>query len=165
MRKRKTLLLLVCFMTFIIFTGCLDKMPKVTVKAENLDLTEEDFNELSKETQLLDGDSKWGFVRLTFDVYIENIKRDDNNKVKVLNLNKFNTEDKTRLIYVKEIENNDIESNHLFSGKYYLDLRGLSREEIVNLYKELEFSINYVVNGNLLESIYKLDDDFNLNLQ
>ena len=165
MRKRKTLLVLVCFMIIIIFTGCLDKMPRIRVKAENLDLTEEDFNELSKEAKLLDGDMKEDFVRLTFDVYIENIKRDDNNKVKVLNLNKFNTEEKTRIIYMKEIENNDSDPNHLFSGKYYLDLRGLSREEIVKLYKELELSVNYVVNGNLSEEIYKFDDNFNLNSQ
>lgn len=49
MRKRKALLVLVCFMTFIIFIACLDKMPTVTVKTENLDLTEEDFNELTKK--------------------------------------------------------------------------------------------------------------------
>lgn len=41
--------------------------------------------------------------------------------------------------------------------------RGLSREEIVKLYKELELSVNYDVNGNLSEEIYKFDDDFNLN--
>ena len=163
MKRRKTLLVLVCFMIIFIFTGCLDKLPKITVKAENLDLTEEDFNELRKETELLDGDSKEDFVRLTFDVYIENIESNDNNKVKVLNLNKFNTDGKVRLIYIKEIEKDDSDPKHLFSGKYYLDLRGLSREEIVKLYKELEISVNYVVNGNLSEEIYKFDDNFNLN--
>ena len=86
MKRRKTLLVLVCFMIIFIFTGCLDKLPKITVKAENLDLTEEDFNELSKEVKLLDGDVKEDFVRWTFDVYIENIESNDNNKVKVLNL-------------------------------------------------------------------------------
>ena len=54
-------------------------MPRIRVKAENLDLTDEDFNELSKEVKLLDGDVKEDFVRLTLDVYIENIKRDDDN--------------------------------------------------------------------------------------
>ena len=165
MKRRKTLLVLVCFMIIFIFTGCLDKLPKITVKAENLDLTEEDFNELSKEVKLLDGDVKEDFVRLTFDVYIENIKRDDKNTVEVLNLDKFNTEDKTRLIYMKKIENDKSNPNHLFSGKYYLDLRGLSREEIVNLYKELELSIYNVVNGKLSESVYKFDDNFNFNSQ
>ncbi len=163
MRKRRGIVVLVFFMTFIILTGCLDKMPRRTFKAENLDLTEEDFIELKKEVQLLDGDVKEDFVLFTFDVSIENIKRDDNNKVKVLNLNKFNTKDKIRLVYAKEIEDNGSESSYTFSGKYYLDLRGLSREEIVSLYKELDFIINYVVNGKLSESVYKFDDNFNLN--
>ena len=140
-------------------------MPRIRVKAENLDLTDEDFNELSKEVKLLDGDVKEDFVRLTLDVYIENIKRDDDNKVKILNLNKFNLENKTRLIYMKEIENDDNDPNHIFSGKYYLDLRGLSREEIVKLYKELEISVSYNVNGNLSEEVYKFDDNFNLRSQ
>jgi len=37
MRKRGALLVLVCFTTCIILTGCLDKMPRVTFKAENLE--------------------------------------------------------------------------------------------------------------------------------
>ena len=43
MKRRKSLVVLVCFMIIFIFTGCLDKLPKITVKAENLDLTEEGF--------------------------------------------------------------------------------------------------------------------------
>mgnify|MGYP006354447593 FL=1 len=46
-------------------------MPRVAVKTKNLDLTEEDFNGLKKETQLLEGAIKEDFVLFSVDVYIE----------------------------------------------------------------------------------------------
>lgn len=136
-------------------------MPTVTIKTDFNDLTEKDFKVLFSSIENLSGDLKEDFCMLNVEGKIENFNINKDSKVIVTNLEKFNDNEKVRLTLINEYYEIDANDDGVFTGDYYFDLRGLEKEEILNIFSEVEIKVNYYIKDILQEDVYKVIDNNN----
>lgn len=156
------IIMLICL---FVFGGCKQNKPEITTAITLSNITEEEYNKFESSSKP-EGATINDLKKLYIDIKIINSKKATERKITIPNLFIINNIDRVRAIGGGTGEQNNIGTEATAASMAYVifDSRGLSEQDLRNLYKESEIYIAYKLrNDNLVEKSISVGEGLTFN--
>jgi hypothetical protein len=163
--KRLTLLIVILLICSLVLGGCKQRNPEITTSITLSKITKEEYNKIG-DSNKPEGATIDDLKKLYIDVKINNSKKAVERKITMPNLYIIDRNDRVRTTGGGTSEQNNIGDEDTAASMAYVifDSRGLSEQDLRNLYRESKINIAYKLkNGNLLGRTISVGDGLTFN--
>ena len=164
--KRLLLIPIVLLICSFILVGCKDNNPEVKTVITLSNITEDEYQKINNSSKL-EGISIYDLKKLDINVKIINSKKAEIRTIIIPDLSiVLNGHDTVRAVGGGTTEKNNIGTEDISESMAFVifDSRGLSEQDIRNLYNKTEIKIEYKLkNSNLVENKVSVGKDLIIN--
>ncbi|KAB3529606.1 hypothetical protein [Alkaliphilus serpentinus] len=163
--KRLTLLIIIFLTYSFILVGCKQSSPEIRTSITISKITQEEYNKIDNSSKPEDSNID-DFRKLYIDVKMTNSKKAVERKITIPNLYIIDKYERVRTTSGGASEQNNIGTEDTAKSMAYIifDSRGLSEQDIRNLYRESKIYIAHRLrNGDLVEKSISVGNELTFN--